>query len=90
MEWGNSELKISFDNRITKYEDFTRSMKEQCTTEAEAPLARATVSMPQDMKDRAMQRMRGEYSTFSDYVKDLIRRDLKVRATERQEEAKAA
>jgi Arc/MetJ-type ribon-helix-helix transcriptional regulator len=53
--------------------------------ETKEPAARTTVSMPEPMMKGAQERVRvGNFSTFSAYVQDLIRRDLGKQA-EKQE-----
>lgn len=55
-------------------EEVLRRVKTMRTPKKRA--ARTTVSMPQEMFERAQRRVRGTFPTFSAYVQQLVRADL--------------
>lgn len=48
-------------------------METEETTTQEAHIG---FRIPADLREAATQRMQGKYSTFSEYLRDLLRRDI--------------
>ncbi len=76
--WGEHPTSVKFFVLLFVHK-FYRFVHMQTATEESVDTQHIGFRIPNSLREAALERMQGKYSTFSEYIRDLLRRDVETK-----------